>query len=484
MPAFLPVFSIAWVCAAGGALTGILSSPLVFGMLRLTFDPAVGGALLGLGLGLGIIQGLLLRYELHRLVQSLTRGPSSPPTRPLVIRAAGSRPRGVAGSPGSLPPPHPVVQTPSRIHWARKCSFTPSVLADATATANSIAAATGFPSSPPGAGWWTWCAELRQVRGAVTGTLGVSASMTAGGVIGTSASRMRHSSDSKVSVEAFGGPRMPSINLLGRLSHELNTSLNAILGAAQVLADTSADSELVNIVVHSSKVMANMVSDFLDLSQCLQHSLSLSVSTFPVARVLESVGKTFEKEAARVQVQMEFPTNHEAPPMLTCDRVRLRQVLVNLVCNSFNAVQGRRCPWIGVRTEAAMSEDGTPMLAFHVEDNGVGMTPAQQESLFMPFHQPPPSGYKTSAAPGCGLGLCLCYHLIALMGGTIRVESTSHVGTTVTFTLPLQPPRSPLIPHRRPPPPALPHQPRRRRPAADVPFSRRNGLPSPPSPPP
>eukprot|EP00906_Rhabdomonas_costata_P016999 RCo024456 len=241
--------------------------------------------------------------------------------------------------------------------------------------------------------------------------------------------------------------RYSMVTMLSRLSHELNTSLQAILGAVQVISPDRPDPELIAIISHSARVMANLVSDFLDLAQCQQGKLTLSVRAFQLGHLLEKLQGVFSGEAQRLGIALEFVVHPSTPAVISADANRVKQVLTHLLCNAIQAVHATASGRVLV-TVAGVRED---QVEFSVTDNGAGIAEEEQHGLFEPFYRRRGSAVNTRGAPGCGLGLCLCSHLVRLMGGSLELHSDIGMGTHVSFTLPVAPPSAspsedPLLP--------------------------------------
>jgi len=218
---------------------------------------------------------------------------------------------------------------------------------------------------------------------------------------------------------------------LSRMSHELRTPLNAIMGFSQLLevgsaSDTPATVRAKATHIHAAGLhLLAMVNDILDLSRIEAGAMPLSPEPVAVdalvAECLALVASLAAEQGVSCRQALAVPT-----PWVRGDRVRLRQVLVNLLGN---AVKYNRCGgWVEVSAQAA---DAGVRIA--VRDSGRGLSAAQRAQLFQPFNR---LGAEATAVEGTGLGLVIVRELVELMGGAIEVDSEPGVGTTFTLTLP------------------------------------------------
>jgi signal transduction histidine kinase len=217
---------------------------------------------------------------------------------------------------------------------------------------------------------------------------------------------------------------------LSRMSHELRTPLNAVLGFAQ-LSKRSIDRG--HIEAYGSHVqhiqdagwhLLDLINDILDLSRIEQGQHGVRLTAVDTAPAIADATALVQSQAADAEVQIVVDVPDALPP-LRADRTRFVQVLTNLMSNAikFNRPGGE------LRVRARREAAGT--LAIEVCDNGIGMTPEQQATLFQPFNR---LGRERMGIPGTGIGLVLVRHLVELMGGSLRLTSEAERGTTVSLS--------------------------------------------------
>jgi len=212
---------------------------------------------------------------------------------------------------------------------------------------------------------------------------------------------------------------------LSSMSHELRTPLNAIIGFGQLLGSDIGEAkperrrEFVEHVVGAGKHLLTLINEILNLARIESGHVQLSVEPVLMDDVLKDCRRMIEPMARQRSIEIHFPQGCELAVL--ADRMRLKQVLLNLVSNAikYNRPQG----WVRVScTEAA--DAGHVRIA--VEDSGQGLEPAQIDALFQPFNR---LGQEAGPEQGTGIGLVVTQRLIELMGGRIGVHSTPGEGS-------------------------------------------------------
>ncbi len=232
---------------------------------------------------------------------------------------------------------------------------------------------------------------------------------------------------------------------LSRMSHELRTPLNAVIGFAQLLRiDTQprlseGQVRKVELIERSGAHLLAVISDVLDLSRIEAGDMPISIEPVHVDTVVLDVLAMVAESAQSARVQLA-PPQFELASSVMADRVRLRQILVNLVSN---AVKYNRPEGV-VRVRVWQSGD---RIAIEVSDTGLGLTEEQQQHLFEPFNR---LGADQKGIDGTGIGLVIVKRLVDLMGGQLSVRSVPLVGTSFTVELPasdedLQSDHAPLL---------------------------------------
>jgi signal transduction histidine kinase len=215
---------------------------------------------------------------------------------------------------------------------------------------------------------------------------------------------------------------------LAHMSHELRTPLNVALGYADLLAEhgsgpLNAQQEgYLDDIRTSARHLVELVDEVFDLARADTGGVHLMPGPVDVRSVLDDALSLVRGQLAERRVTAALAVPHGLPAV-EADRLKVRQVVVNLVVNAAKFTP----PGGSIVLSAHRIEDGVRV---RVTDTGVGISPQDQERIFEEYAQ---SG---SPAEGTGLGLPLARRLIEMHGGTLELAETSAAGSTFTFTLP------------------------------------------------
>lgn len=228
-------------------------------------------------------------------------------------------------------------------------------------------------------------------------------------------------------------------SFLANISHELRTPLNGVIGNSELLLSSQlpeAQLEMAESIRMSANLLLAVINDILDFSKVEANKMQLHIVPFDVERMVMEVVRSIpcdSKNSPRSsQVNIVHDIQLQETRYVCGDPVRLRQILGNLVGNSLKFTE-KGTITVGARAENE-TEDSV-RLSFWVADTGIGIPDALIPRLFRPFTQADASTARRFG--GTGLGLSICKLLVELMGGTVDLQSTEHVGTTVSFSVTL-----------------------------------------------
>ncbi len=222
-------------------------------------------------------------------------------------------------------------------------------------------------------------------------------------------------------------------DFLANMSHELRTPLNSLLILSKLLADNAGGNlsteqvKFARTIESSGNDLLDLINDILDLSKIEAGHVEIEAAAVSTERLAADLRKTFEPIARQRGLELGIALAPDAPRSLQTDRMRLEQVLKNLLSN---ALKFTETGGVTLSIAAAPGE----MVELAVTDTGIGIGEAQREAIFEAFRQA--DGTISRKFGGTGLGLSISRELVRLLGGTIRLESEEGKGSTFIVTVP------------------------------------------------
>lgn len=216
-------------------------------------------------------------------------------------------------------------------------------------------------------------------------------------------------------------------SFLANMSHEIRTPLNAIVGFSNLLASEHEQSqeerrEFISIINRNCELLLKLIDDILEISRIESNSLSFTFQEINLNQLIEDIYITYQMMMPpQVELRKDVP---EPPIQITTDKIRLNQVITNLLNN---AIKFTASGYIQLGYKIDKTQE---LLYIYVQDSGKGIPEKEQKMIFERFYK------RDEFIQGTGLGLSICQGIIQKLGGEIRLESKEGKGSLFTIILP------------------------------------------------
>ena len=229
---------------------------------------------------------------------------------------------------------------------------------------------------------------------------------------------------------------MAKSDFLARMSHEIRTPLNAIIGLSHIAMQSSDEGgkayNAIGDVIKAARHLTGTLNDVLDMTKIEKGMLTLTVEPFSLHEAMSDVVGMIADSGKEKRIQFEHNVNDIQPVVIEGDKMRLNQILINLLNNAvkFSSAEGKVYFHVDFEPQ---DECQTAKVTFTVTDEGIGISGDQLDKIYFAFEQANASIAENFG--GVGLGLSISQDLVSLMGGKISVKSSVNSGSTFAFTL-------------------------------------------------
>ncbi|TDO95678.1 response regulator [Flavobacterium sp. 245] len=222
---------------------------------------------------------------------------------------------------------------------------------------------------------------------------------------------------------------------ISTISHELRTPLYGVVGITNMLLEEHKElsrSQHLSSLKFSARYLLSLVNDILQINKIEENKVVLENLTFNISDEIMMIKNSLSFLSQKNNNKINIDIDPDIPEYLIGDKLRLAQILMNLVSNALKFTKNGE---VEVKVDLLKTEGKNHFLSFLIKDNGIGIATVDQNKIFEKFVQ---VGRKDEDYQGTGLGLSIVKRLLGLFGSTITLESDLGQGTSFSFVIPFE----------------------------------------------
>lgn len=226
---------------------------------------------------------------------------------------------------------------------------------------------------------------------------------------------------------------------LSKISHDIRTPVNAVVGYTEIakrnINDTEKLKDAFNKISIASNHLLNLIDEVLDMSKIERgKAYKIEEEVCHLSDLVDEVTRLMQKEISDKNLKVHTNFSLMDDGVVSCDRLHLSQILLNLLCNAIKYSYPEKNIFIDV-VQFTSDDESNSIYEFHVKDEGCGINQDYLDKIFIPFEREKTA--LNNAVAGTGLGLAITKSLVEMLHGTIEVSSELGKGTEFVVTLPL-----------------------------------------------
>lgn len=226
---------------------------------------------------------------------------------------------------------------------------------------------------------------------------------------------------------------------LSKISHDIRTPVNAVVGYTEIakrnINDTEKLKDAFNKISIASNHLLNLIDEVLDMSKIESgKAYKIEEEVCHLSDLVDEVTRLMQKEISDKNLKVHTNFSLMDDGVVSCDRLHLSQILLNLLCNAIKYSYPEKNIFIDV-VQFTSDDESNSIYEFHVKDEGCGINQDYLDKIFIPFERE--NNALNNAVAGTGLGLAITKSLVEMLHGTIEVSSELGKGAEFVVTLPL-----------------------------------------------